>query len=270
MLNFVTIKYTSLLLYFMLVDVHAHLDEVFFGKDIDDMLGRSRKARVAAIIANGVDRNTNRQVLALAERHSIIRPALGIYPMDKLRKETGKDPDFTADEELSFIASKAGGLAALGECGLDFSDSTEEEKKEQERIFMTLIEIAMKEKKPIIVHSRKAEERCIDLLEASGHKKIVMHCFSGKKALVERIRKNRWYFSIPANIVRSEHFQKIVEETPMSQLLTETDAPFLSPYKDQKNEPAFVIETIRIMARIKGITEEEAENLVFMNYQRLF
>ena len=90
----------------------------------------------------------------------------------------------------------------------------------------------------MIVHSRKAEQQAIDLLESSKAKKVVMHCFSGNMKLVKRIEDNGWSFSIPTNIVFSKHFQEIVERVNLSKILTETDAPYLSPFKGKKNQPA--------------------------------
>jgi TatD DNase family protein len=97
-----------------------------------------------------------------------------------------------------------------------------------------------------------------------------MHCFCGRLHLVKRIIKNGWYFSIPTNVVRSQQLQLIAEHAPLSQLLTETDAPQLSPYKDRRNEPAFVIESVKAIARIKGLDETEVANAIYQNYQRLF
>jgi TatD DNase family protein len=120
------------------------------------------------------------------------------------------------------------------------------------------------------VHSRAAELRVVEIIEEAGNKDVVMHCFGGRLHLVKRIIKSGWYFSIPTNIVRSEQLQKIAELSPMSKLLTETDAPFLSPFRERKNEPAFVAEAIKAIAKVKGMDPVEVANAVFQNYQRLF
>ena len=101
-------------------------------------------------------------------------------------------------------------------------------------------------------------------------KKVVMHCFSGKFKLVKRIEDNGWFFSIPTNIIKLLHFQNIVKEVSLNQLLTETDAPFLSPYKDRINEPSFIVETIRKMSEIKQMDENEIKNIIYMNFQKIF
>jgi len=122
------------------------------------------------------------------------------------------------------------------------------------------------------IHSRKAEKDVIELLECSSLKKsqIILHCFSGKKSLITKAASHGWSFSVPTNIVRAENFQSLVRNVDLSQLLTETDAPWLSPYKEKRNEPAFVIETIKEIAKQKSLDSEEVANNIFMNYQKIF
>jgi TatD DNase family protein len=97
-----------------------------------------------------------------------------------------------------------------------------------------------------------------------------MHCFSGKKSLIQRAADNGWSFSVPPVIVRLQHFQIMAEMVNISQLLTETDAPYLSPFPGQRNEPGFVIETIKKIAEIKRMTEEDVANNIYMNYTNMF
>jgi len=107
------------------------------------------------------------------------------------------------------------------------------------------------------------------MLESSSVKKIIMHCFSGKKSLVKRVRDNGWFLTIPTCVTRARQFQDIIKEVPLSQLFCETDAPYLSPFKDKRNEPAFIIESYKKIAEIKGMELNEVINNVWMNWQRL-
>lgn len=259
----------------LLVDVHAHLDHKLFQKDLDKVISNAKKNNVKAIITNGVNPETNRFALNLAEKHNIVKAALGVYPIDSLNIDMKKgfyplkDNIVNVDEEIKFIEKNKDKIAAVGEVGLDYywdKDHIEEQKK----VFEKFIKLAEKIKKPMIVHSRKAEQDAVDLLKSSNLKKVIMHCFSGNFKLVKEIQDNGWYFSIPCIVVKSQQFQKIVEETNISKLLTETDAPFLSPYPNKRNEPRFVIETIKKMAEIKKMNEEEVANNIFMNYQKVF
>ncbi|MCM2326052.1 MAG: TatD family hydrolase, partial [Candidatus Woesearchaeota archaeon] len=222
----------------------------------------------------GITPDTNRHALALSEKYpDVVRACLGIYPPDALKKEMETSPnkvtlDYDIDEEIAFIEKNKDKIVAVGEVGMDFKDGTDFDA--QERIFRKMIELAIRIDKPLVIHSRKAEMKVIDILEEYGYKKIVMHCFCGKHTQVKRVRENGWYFSIPTSAVRDEHFQKIIKETQMRQLLLETDAPFLSPFKDVRNEPSFIVETIKKISELKRIPEEDVATLIYRNTQYLF
>jgi len=246
----------------MLVDVHAHLDMDEFKNDLDKVIKNAEKQDLKIIVANGIDVSSNRQVLKLAKKYDIVKPALGLYPNDAI-----KMTDVEFNSELKFIEQNK--PVAIGEIGLDYKEEVNKER--MKACFEKQIKLAKKLNIPVIVHSRKAELDVIDLLESFTYDKVIMHCFSGKKNLVDRVINNKWCFSIPAIILRLNHFQMIVEKTPVTQLLTETDSPFLSPYPNvPRNEPSFVIESLQKIAEIKNMTTEDMANQIFMNFQRLF
>lgn len=257
------------------IDVHAHLDHPNFENDIDKVIERAKQAKVNIIVANGVNPETNRMVLQLAENYDIVKAALGIYSIEALAAETKESSSplntkpFDIDEELAFIASQKRKIVAIGEVGLDNS-SAPGTLPAQQRVFEKIIALAEKIKKPISVHSRKAEKEVLDTLSTTSLKKVHLHCFGGSMKLVERGAEREYYFSIPANVVFSQHFQEMVKRLSINQLLTETDSPFLSPFKGKRNEPAFVVEAVQKIAEIKGFTVEETADNILMNYQRLF
>ena len=159
-------------------------------------------------------------------------------------------------------------MISIGEVGLDFKFSRD--KENQIENFKKIIELSEKIKKPLIVHSRGAEKECVEILETSKNKKILMHMFSGNKKLIKKGADLGFYFSVPCIINKSEHFQMLTNLVSINQLLTETDCPWLSPFPDKKNEPAFIKFTIEKIAQIKKMEKLEVENNIFMNYQRLF
>ncbi|MFH1211755.1 MAG: TatD family hydrolase, partial [Candidatus Woesearchaeota archaeon] len=154
--------------------------------------------------------------------------------------------------------------------GLDFMNSNAEEQAQQKIVLGKFIELSEKIGKPMIIHSRKAEKEAVEMLESSRVKKAVLHCFCGKKSLVNSAIDLGLYFSIPANIERAENFQANVCRIDISRLLTETDSPLLSPVRGERNEPANVLVTVKKIAELKKMDAEETANNIFFNYQRLF
>ncbi len=259
----------------MFVDVHCHLDSERFAEDVSEVIARAKAAGVSAIISNGTNVTSNRAVLEIARKFPIVKAALGLYPLDALgygndpTKEPG--PPIDVDAELAFIEMHANEVIALGEVGLDNHWIKKPVALETQKvIFGKVIDLAMKIGKPLIVHSRSAEKDVIDMLEAKSARKVVMHCFGGRKSLIDRAVKLGYSFSIPPSIVRLEHFRMIVDRVPMNQLLTETDAPWQGAVSGERNEPANVKTTIEWIAKIKGFTAEEVVKNVWMNFQRLF
>jgi TatD DNase family protein len=255
----------------MFLDIHNHIDHPMFHDDIDQVIDRATQAGLKVIMPAGINPQTNRAVLELAKKHDIIKPALGIYPPDSLAEEVKEDkyPDiseFNIDKEIEFITQQK--PIALGEVGLDYKNV--KDKDMQKSLFQRFIELSEKTKTPMIIHSRKAELDIIEMLESSNAKQVMLHCFCGKFSLVKRARDNGWTFSIPTSVVRSEHFQKMVEIINISQLLTETDSPYLSPFPGKRNEPAFVVEATKKIAELKNLTLEDTASNIFMNYQNMF
>lgn len=258
----------------MIVDIHAHLDYPSIEKRLDEIIENAKKAGVIAIITNGINHASNIKSLEISRKYPLVKCALGYYPPDALKKEI-EDKNYPhslanedVDDEIIFIEKNKDKIIAIGEVGLDYYNGHDKER--QKRDFSKMISLAKKLGKPLIVHTRKAEEDAISILEEHKLKKVVLHCFSGKKSLVKRASKNGWSFSIPTNIVRAENFQMIVNEVPISQIFTETDAPYLSPFKEKTNEPAFITESIKKIAEIKGMTTDDVEKNIYMNYQKMF
>ena len=254
----------------LFVDAHCHLDHPQFEKDMDAVIRRAKEAGVAAICTAGVHPASNRIALELAKKYPIVKACLGIYPPDALQREMydAQWKPFDVDEEIEFIRKHKEHVAMIGEVGLDYADLASD-KSAQREIFEKMIQLAEKLRKPLVVHSRKAEQECVEMLQSARTKKIIMHCFSGNFQLVKQIIDNGWFLTTPTHVVRAEHFQKIARDTPINQLLTETDAPFLSPIKEQRNEPAHVVVAVRKLAELKGMDIAEVERNIYMNFQQL-
>ncbi len=245
----------------MLIDVHCHLDYKDFDKDREEVIERAKNNNVKVIISNGTDLESNKKVLELSKKYEIIKPAFGLYPVEA---ESMSEKEI--DKSLDFI--KNNNPVAIGEVGLDLHNGKDIEKQKQ--VLRRLIELSRELDIPIIIHSRKAEEEVIELLKETKPNKVILHCFCGNKELTEEAEKLGYLFSIPTSITRTKTFKKLAKRIQLKSILTETDAPFLSPYEGKRNEPSFIKETIKKISEIKGITEEELEKIIFMNYQNLF
>jgi len=267
----------------MLIDSHAHMDRIPIDK-IDSVILRAKKNGLKSIISNGVDKKSNELTLELSKKYPIIKPALGFYPTEKVDD---------LDLYLRDLVKK--NPIAIGEVGLEFKEirpvdnslksleNFEKEKKRQILNFEKIVEISEKKNLPIIIHTRKAENEAINILSTSSikPKKIILHCFSGKFKLVRKARDLGFTFSVPTNIVNSEHFQKLVNEVSLSQILTETDTPYLSPFKKNKklisedseydiNEPSNIKFSLEKISEIKKMEKKEVEDNIYFNYQKIF
>jgi len=249
----------------IIADVHCHLD-YFEEKQCEEVLANSQKAGVKAIITNGTSPESNRISLELSRKNPIVKAALGLHP-----QFIEKFDDSLIQNEINFIKEHKKEIVAIGEIGLDYHWVKDKALiKRQKKLFKIQINLAKELSLPIIVHTRDAESDSVEMILSSGIKKVIMHCFSGSKKMIDEYFEKRFMFSIPTNIVRSRHFQMMAEMLPLSQLLTETDAPFLSPYEGKDNEPAFIKESIKKISEIKKMDENEVANILYSNYQKTF
>ncbi len=262
----------------MYVDVHTHLTHERFRQDQSEVIERARHAGLSSIIVNGLDPKSNRETLQLSNQHEIVLAALGIYPVNAVNDLLPEDftlpvPRFDVDAEIEFIASMAEQkqIVAIGECGLDGYWVPESTFKKQESVFERLIDIALKQDIPLIVHTRKLEVRAIEVLRSLKAEKVIFHCFGGKVKLAQKCAESDgWWFSIPANARVNQSFSKMLKVLPLEKILTETDAPYLAPIRGNRNEPMNVRETVALLAEIRDLDGPEAAVQIWRNYCKLF
>lgn len=246
----------------MIYDVHAHLD-MFNDKSLKGIINRAKKENVNTIITNSVNMESISHSLEISKKYpDIVKLAIGLYPEKDL-----KLGDW--DKFYKFAKENRDKYIAFGEIGLDLFSTTENFNIQKE-IFIKELNLAKEFSKPVIIHTRKAEKEVLDILENYPEIKKILHCFSGNFKLIKKAKEMGCYFSIPANIIRSKHFQKMVSELSKEIILTETDSPFLSPHKEIQNEPSFIRETISMISTIWNISKEEVENQIETNYKKIF
>jgi TatD DNase family protein len=261
------------------IDVHCHLDDDRLKNRLDEVIDNFRRVGGKFIITSGVNPHTNREILDIASKYpDMVKVSFGLYPIDSIAKQVKKSlkdddmreiEEFDVDEELRWIEENKEKCVAIGEVGLDYK-VVEGFEEEQKAVFSRVIDLAKKIDKPLVIHSRKAEADAINMLEEKECKRVLMHCFNGKKSLIRRARDLGWSFSVPAVITRLEHFRMLVDMVPIEQLVTETDAPYLSPVVGEVNESKNVAVTVKEIAKIKGMDEEEVAKVMFNNVKTFF
>lgn len=258
-----------------LIDTHAHLDFDQFDGEVDDVLKRASDAGVERIINVGTTLERSRKSIALAEQHDNVFAAVGIHPHD------AKDVNDDVTEELKKLAAHKR-VVAIGEIGFDHSREFDEVA--QEDAFFAQSEVATEAGLPIIVHSRDAEE--ISLQHLSEHADLaladnpfrkepgVVHCFTGSLEFAQAVLKLGYLISFTAPITypKNDALREVVKKVPLEKIMVETDCPFLPPpdKRGERNEPAFVVETVQKIAELKDISTEDVAKATTANAQRLF
>jgi TatD DNase family protein len=222
-----------------LVDGHAHLDEL---KDLEDALREAREARVKGIVGVGVNRASNEKILAIArENPGSVYPAIGYHPWQMKEEEV--------EENLSFLRDHVKGCLALGEIGLDYKVKVK--KDLQWKVFGELLEIALENDKPIIIHCRYSHKRVLEMVIEKEIKRAAFHWYTGPVNLLEEILRRGYFISATPALAYSPPLQEAIRKAPLERILLETDSPV--SYQGKEARPKDVWITLREVARLKGV-----------------
>jgi TatD DNase family protein len=246
------------------IDSHTHLDSTP-GTDAE-IVAAARAAGVTRILTIGTDAESAHRAQAAAEAHPDVWFAVGHHP----NNATGYTDAIT--DELREIARHAR-CAAIGETGLDdYRDYAP--RPDQERAFAAHIALARELGKPLVIHTRAADDDTIAMLarDAQGLD-VILHCFSMPDRLQECL-DHGWWISFAGNVTypKARELAYAAEQAPLDRLLVETDAPYLTPQvvRKERNQPAYVVHTARFVAERRGIEYEALEAAVHANSARLF
>ena len=246
-----------------LVDTHAHICDSVFDADRADVLRKAAAAGVDAVIAVGENISDARKNVELAAVHPELRPAAGLYP-------TILDLD-QAEKMQAFIRRERTKLVAIGEVGLDFWVVKEDADQEiQKDIFKAFIGLSKELDLPLNVHSRSAGRHAVALLLESGAGRVQLHAFDGKISAALPALEAGYFFSVPPSVVRSRQKQKLVKNLPLSSILVETDSPVLGSDPHERNEPANITVSIKAIAELKNVSQEEVMEAVTENTAKLY
>lgn len=250
-----------------LIDTHAHLNSPQFRKDLGQVLERARAAGVGMIINVGGDESDSAEAVAQSEEHQQLWAAVGVHP----HSAAAVTPRFR--QNIAALAANRRVLA-IGEIGLDFYRDLSP-RRLQEKVFREHLDLAAGLKKPVIIHSREAHAKTLQILrEMRPPRSGVAHCFSGSQKELAAFLELGFYISIagPVTYPRSHELRLLLKEIPADRLLLETDAPYLAPlpYRGKRNEPAFIKATYERVALTLEIDPEMLARQVQANAVRLF
>lgn len=252
----------------MYIDTHCHLNFPQYNEDRAMVIGNAKKAGVKKFINPGVDLYSGKQVIELSEKYpGILFAALGIHPY-----EAQHDLDVSSLEKL---LTKS--IVAIGECGLDYHQYKGEQalgkKDKQKRLFTEQLELALKHDLPVIMHCRDAFGDFFDILDSLPRvPRGVIHCFSGGLQEIRMANARKLFVGIDGNVTYSKQLELIVPEIPLSMLLLETDAPFLTPvpHRGTRNEPKYIPLIAKRIAELQKINVKKVEELTTENAVQLF
>jgi TatD DNase family protein len=225
----------------ILVDGHAHLEEL---TDLPESLQEAKEAGVCGILAVGMDIESNKKILQIAEANArYVYPALGYHPWRI--KEEG---------------------VALGEVGLDYRIKVK--KDLQWRVFEELLDIAFESNKPIILHCRYSHRRVFEMVKEKRIEKAVFHWYSGSIALLDEILSRGYFISATPALVYSPPHQEAIKRTPIEKILLETDTPV--SYQGREARPKDVQVSLGEVARLKKLDRLMVAEQTTANASRLF
>jgi TatD DNase family protein len=261
----------------ILTDTHCHLDFDRFDDDRDMVIERAAKRGLNRILVPGIDLESSRAAVALAEAHEIVYAAVGVHPNhgSAWTSETRKFLVELADHPK---------VVAIGEIGLDFYREWTPHSL-QRRMFRIQLEIAAEVGLPVVIHNREADDTTIPMLiewqealQTSGEelatKPGVLHSYSGNIKSAEPVLNAGYFLGItgPVTFKNALDTQEVARKVPADRLLIETDGPYLTPHphRGQRNEPSYVYYVAEKIAELRGVSPEQVGMFTSDNAKNLF
>ena len=253
----------------MLVDSHCHLDFPDFDLERDAVVARARAAGVGTMVTISTRVAKFATLKAITRQYERIYCSIGTHPHN-----AAEEPDVTADDLVQIAEDSM--VVAIGEAGLDYHYDSSPRDAQREG-FLRHIDAARRTQLPLVIHVREADEDVAAILEdetGKGAFPFVLHCFSSGAELARRGLALDGYVSFSGILTfkRSDELRAIAAAVPMDRLLVETDAPYLAPapHRGRRNEPAYVVETAKVLAEVKGVSPEALATATSDNFMRLF
>lgn len=252
-----------------MIDTHCHLDMSAFEGDLEEVLKRAKSARVDYIITVGADLKASLSAIEIAKAHEQVFASVGLHPHDASQLD-----DATLQTLRRLIEQRhENKVVALGEIGLDYHYNYSPPSV-QRQVFESLLSLAVEQDIPVIIHNRQADEDTKAIIEASGIKKALFHCFSSGRSMAEWVIDRGFYVSFAGNLTfkKANQLRELSAWIPDDRLMIETDAPYLAPepFRGKRNEPAFIEHTAKKLAEIRGVSLEDIDRMTTVNAMNYF
>ncbi len=253
-----------------LIDSHCHLDMDAYQDDFQEVLQRATNNQVLHLISIGIDLQSSRQAVQLAQKHNNISATVGIHPHD-VASATQEVYQFLGD----LVAKHKNHIVGYGEIGLDYFKNYADPTL-QRKHFAYQLGYAKELGLPIVIHDREAHDDILRLLKKEGIPKEggVMHCFSGNLDFANKILDLGLYISVPGVVTfkNAQDIQEVARKMPLERMLVETDSPFLSPHprRGKRNEPVMVLYTAAKVAELREVPLEDIARQTTKNCCDLF
>jgi TatD DNase family protein len=255
----------------MFTDSHAHIDGPEFDADRDEVIQRAQAAGVTTILNVGTgDPHSGvfERAVELGRKHASIYTAVGTHPHD------ARFYDDAAEQKTKDLITTGERVLAWGEIGLDFHYDNSPRDVQMDA-FRRQLRAAQDCDVPVIIHTREAEPETVEILRteyAEAPRRGVFHCFTGSKELAQQALELDFLISFSGIITfkKAEDLREIAKQVPLTNLLIETDCPFLAPvpHRGNRNEPAYVVEVARCIAELRGLPIEELAAVTTQNFKR--
>lgn len=253
----------------MLVDSHCHLDFPDFASELDAVVERARAAGIGRIVTISTGVKKHAQVLAIADKFPDVFCSVGTHP-HSAKEET----DVTTQDLIARAQHPK--VVAIGEAGLDYHYDNSP-RHAQEQSFRRHIAAARESKLPLVIHSRDCDadmEKILAEETGRGPFPAVLHCFTGSRELAFKAIDLGLYISFTGILTfkNSSALRDIAKDLPAEHILVETDAPYLAPgpHRGKRNEPAYVVDTAKVLAETRGVSPDEIAAQTSENFFRLF
>ena len=247
-------------------DTHAHYDEEAFNEDRDTLIPQMYENGIGRIINVGADISSSLKSIELARKYDFIYAAVGVHPYDA---------EHMTEEDYKMLQKccKSFKVVAIGEIGLDYHYD-DHDAEAQKYWFERQLQLCKEAEMPVIIHSRDASQDTFDIIKKSGVRKGVIHAFSGSAELAAEYVKMGFYIGVGGVVTfkNAKKLVEVVEKTPLTRILTETDSPYLSPtpFRGERNNSQNLRYVVEKIGSIKQMDPETVISVTYENAEMLF